>query len=87
MSVRPRQSGLSVVATALAVMLSSDLSGIAELRDLCSAGQGPSFGMRYGSNPKRANGGRAKQCAANFQRAAKRRRNIAKHPRCRNHSP
>jgi len=40
----------------------------------------PSFGMRYGANPKADNGG-ARSGAAAAKRASRKRRIIQKHPR------
>jgi|GEM_PF-5529255 len=54
--------------------------GRAVMDNLFSHAPQPSFGQRYGSNPKSHNGGRQSGAAA-AKRAARKHRNIAKHPR------
>lgn len=75
---RPR---LMRAAFALAAAIGSLAeSGREVLSDLFSHHPGPSFSERYGCNPKAYNGG-TRSGAATIQRAARKRRNIRKHPR------
>lgn len=55
-------------------------AGMSALEHLSKSAPPPTFGQRYGSNPKAINGGRRGQ-AAQHKRQAKRRANIRKHPR------
>jgi len=65
------------------VLLGSDFGGTggrALLDAITSQPPVPSFGMRYGNNPKSHNGGQPSGAAA-AKRAARKRRNVRKHPR------
>lgn len=48
---------------------------------VCSGAAPPSFGMRYGNAPRGLNGGQGRGAVARSKRAARKRRNVSKHPR------
>lgn len=53
-------------------------AGAAAMAWLANSSPGPTFGQRYGNNPRStANGGKGRGAAARIQRAAARERNLA----------
>lgn len=75
MSPRPRMAWLGA-----ALMAGIAGAGRAALNVLTNSAPPPTFGMRYGANPKADNGGQRSGAAA-AKRSARKRRNIRKHPR------
>lgn len=75
----------------MAVMLAASFGVLAEagrsagesaLAYMASAGSGPTFGQRYGSNPRSTgNGGNGRGAVARMKRAKAKRRAAAKSPR------
>jgi hypothetical protein len=85
-SGKPRHIGLALAA-ALSGLFGGIVNSGKDALDFFAQGGGeraPTFGQRYGSSPKRHNGGKARHCAAQDKRAARSRANLRKHPRCAN---
>ncbi len=76
---------MSLRRASVALLIGQALAGIAysgerALAALANSAPVPSFGMRYGANPRPHNGG-ARSGAAAAKRAARKRRNVRMHPR------
>lgn len=71
---RPR---MAMMANMFALLAGAFASGQQALSALANSARGPSFGQRYGNNPRSYNGG-VRSGAAAAKRASRRSRNIAK---------
>lgn len=80
MSYRPRMSFAAVIGAALGLAGALQGAGKAAMDFMASSPRPPSFGQRYGNNPRPINGG-ARGHAARIKRASAKARNVAKRNR------
>lgn len=75
-----RRGMIGLAISAMAGLVGIAASGAEAMRAFCSMDNGPSFGQRYGSNPRSTgNGGMGRGAVMRSKRASKRLRNIRKH--------